>query len=69
MRTERREKTHTVLVAANLAEAKMLAEIHAGFGAGAVSDYSLLRMSVPARLSIVLGAAALLWIAVWWALH
>lgn len=33
------------------------------------SDWSLLRLSVPARLSMVALAAALLWIAVLWALQ
>lgn len=35
----------------------------------ASSGFSMLRLSVPARLLIVAAAAALLWSAVLWALH
>ncbi|HXG78814.1 MAG TPA: hypothetical protein VNJ31_05710 [Methyloceanibacter sp.] len=64
-----REKPHAVLVAADLAEAKALAERYAGFGPDVSNGYSLLRMSVAGRLLLVLAAAALIWAAVWWALH
>jgi hypothetical protein len=36
--------------------------------ADAASGFSLLRLSVPARLAMVAIASALLWGAVWWAL-
>jgi hypothetical protein len=46
-----------------------LAHGHAGFDAGGMSGFSLMRLSVPARLIIVALAAALLWTAVLWALR
>jgi hypothetical protein len=48
------------------------AELHRhGVGASesALSGFSLLRLSVPARLLIVALATAMLWSAVLWALH
>jgi len=36
--------------------------------AQSVPGFSLLRLSVPARLTLVAAVAALLWLAVWWAL-
>jgi hypothetical protein len=36
--------------------------------AHAAAGFSLLRLSVPARLGIAGTAAALLWLGVWWAL-
>lgn len=59
---------HAVLVAEDRAEAVQLARRHAGFGEGGTLGFSLLRLSVPARLLIVAAAAAVLWLAVLWAL-
>jgi hypothetical protein len=71
MQSERRGERHrpVALVAADVAEAKELAKVHAGFRADAAPAYSLLRLSVPARLVLVAIASALLWGAVLWALR
>jgi hypothetical protein len=55
---------HVALVAADDGVAPAMTEA-AGTGFG----FSLLRLSVPARLMIVALAAALLWLAVVWALR
>jgi hypothetical protein len=65
MRSERRGELHrhvTLVSAAH--EAPPLAVV-----GSAGESVSLLRLSVPARLLIVAAAAALLWIAVLWALN
>ncbi|HEU4476569.1 MAG TPA: hypothetical protein VFR71_07750 [Methyloceanibacter sp.] len=59
---------HAVLVAEARTEAVQLARRHAGFDHGVIPGFSLLRLSVPARLAIVAAAAAVLWLAVLWAL-
>ena len=63
MRSERRGgHRHVALVAERDAAPAVQAQ------ANAASGFSLLRLSVPARLAIVAIAAALLWGAVLWAL-
>ena len=70
MRPERRSERYrpVVLAAADVAGAKELAKLHAGFHADAARGFSLLRLSAPARLVLVAIASALLWGAVLWAL-
>jgi hypothetical protein len=58
-----------VFVAADVAEAKELAKLHVGLEPAAKLDFSLLRLSVPARLLLVAVASAFLWAAVLWALR
>jgi hypothetical protein len=58
---------HVALVAAEGDAA--VPHMHAAASVAGANRISLLRLSVPARLLIVAGAAALLWIAVLWALH
>jgi hypothetical protein len=65
MRSERRGELHRH-VALITNEAEIVAPVVAH---PATSGVSLLRLSVPARLLIVSVAAALLWIAVLWALQ
>jgi hypothetical protein len=63
MRSERRGgHVHVTLVADHDAAASIQAQAHAASG------FSLLRLSVPARLAMAAIAAALLWGAVLWAL-
>ena len=59
---------HAVLAVEDRTEAVQLAPSHAGFHERATPGFSLLRLSVPVRLLIVAAAAALLWLAVLWAL-
>jgi hypothetical protein len=67
MRSEGREHRHhhVALVAAAADMATVADEVT---GPAHDAGWSLLRMSVPARLFMVVAAAALLWLAVAWAL-
>jgi hypothetical protein len=70
MRRGRRGELHprVALVATEPAEVHRFDTADTAFDAGEAAGFSLLRLSVPARLSIVAAAAALLWVAVFWAL-
>jgi hypothetical protein len=67
MRSERRGELHRHVTLVSAAHEPPLAAGAAVRSVGA--GVSLLRLSVPARLLIVAAAAALLWIAVLWALN
>jgi hypothetical protein len=70
MRTGRGEERHrhVALVAATPAEVHEIDRIDAELNAAQITGFSLLRLSLPARLLMVAAAAALLWGAVFWAL-
>jgi hypothetical protein len=68
MRSERRAERHRPHVVGDAAHPRAVAGAHAGLHAEPESRFSLLRLSVPARLTLVAVAAAVLWGAVLWAL-
>jgi hypothetical protein len=70
MRRGRRGELHprVALVATAPAEVHELDRAGTAFDAREAAGFSLLRLSVPARLLMVAAAAALLWGAVLWAL-
>lgn len=67
MRSERRGELHRHVTLVGNAHDAPHGAVATDWAAGA--GISLLRLSVPARLVIVAAAAALLWIAVIWALN
>jgi hypothetical protein len=70
MRTERREERHrhVALVAATSPRVSEFDRVDVEFNPPQITGFSLLRLSLPARLLMVGAAAALLWGAVFWAL-
>jgi hypothetical protein len=70
MRTGRREERlrHVALVAATSPRISEFDRVDAKFSPPQITGFSLLRLSLPARLLMVAAAGAFLWGAVFWAL-
>jgi hypothetical protein len=68
MRAGRGEERHRHLVAATSPRVSELDRVDVEFNPPHITGFSLLRLSLPARLLMVAAAAALLWGAVFWAL-
>ena len=70
MRSRRQAGSHRpVSLVSAQADAATLASVIASDAEAAPNSFSLLRLSVPARLLLVAAAAALLWTGVLWALR